>query len=68
MPRVWLYYGENDAILRTSLEPVESGVEVELNASKYRQIKAAEKKFWSFQVTLDRIFIAATSKGIKRFR
>lgn len=67
MPKIWLTVSDSD-IIHTSLVPVEDGVEVEVPASKYRQIKAAEKRFWAAQVVLDRWLHNALNKGIKRFK
>lgn len=59
MPKVWLAYdyghGEYymlDAAPTSDTDP--QTIAVEMNGSLYRQIRAAEKKFWKFQNLLER--------------
>lgn len=66
MPKVWLYL-KDDTTIQMFSEPVEDGVEVEVKASKYRQVQAAEKRWWLAQVTLDRWYHRAVNDGVKRF-
>ena len=64
MPRVWLYqevdYFHGD-VLRTEmhLEEVPNSKPVEINASLFRQILAANKKYDKFQGILDKFYVEA---------
>lgn len=58
MPRVWLVvdkYGEY-VVYPARPETDEEVVEVDMNASLYRQIKDAVKKYYKFQDVLERFY------------
>jgi hypothetical protein len=59
MPKVWLSYdydhGEYHMLDFAPTSDIDSQVvAVEMNGSLYRQIRAAERKFWKFQNVLEK--------------
>lgn len=74
MPRVWLSYDFGTAEWQMWDEYPEFAssevAEVEMNASLYRQIRAAQKKFYKFQGILDKFFTEAQqdAEHVRRVR
>lgn len=52
VPKVWISSDEDTNQMEVSLREVEGAVMVEMNASLYRQIEAANKKYGVFQKLL----------------
>lgn len=52
MPKVWIIQDEDTDQMSVSLTETENAVPVDMNASLYRQIVAANKKYGVFQSLL----------------
>jgi hypothetical protein len=52
MPKVWIIHDEETDQMLVSLNEVDGAVPVDMNASLYRQIVAADKKYGVFQKLL----------------
>lgn len=66
VPRVYVSYDTDTGLLSVSTEESWHGVPVEMNNSLYRQIKAANKKFWQFQDKLGEIYETSDPDHPKR--
>lgn len=52
MPKVWITHDEETDQMSASLNETDNAVPVDMNASLYRQIVAANKKYGVFQKVL----------------
>lgn len=68
MPRVWIT--PDTSFWTVVREEDDEGKAVEMNASLYRQIKAAEKQFFKFQEILYKFYIEAAKHpdSVRRVR
>lgn len=73
MPKVWLCEWPDGELYFQHTKPVETynefplrAVEVEINNSLYRQIKAAEDKYFKFQAAMERWLEEAEAGRLKR--
>lgn len=69
MPRVWLAMwpdGEMYVSLTKPLEENVDSVEVEMNNSLYRQIQAADTKYYKFQAAMLNWLVEAQEGRLKR--
>lgn len=57
MPRVWIRFDTANNLMSVSDVECWDGVPVEMNASLYRQIQSAVKKFWEFQDLLGKWYL-----------
>ena len=57
VPRVWLTVEEYGMGMYT--EPQSDGMPVDMNASLYRQIRAAEKQYDKFQGIMEKFYMEA---------
>lgn len=69
LPRVWIVVDDPDHLVVYDREHPD-GVPVDMNASLYRQIKAATQKFWKFQDVMARMYQEAVlhPKTVRRVR
>lgn len=66
MPKVWLTFNTDDGHMEVRTEECWDGIPVEMNNSLYRQIRAAEKKYWAFQQKLSKWYDQAADGKLRR--
>lgn len=67
MPKVWLNYEPDDRVYYLDTFPDgPNAVEVEMNGSLYRQIVAAERKFYKFQMKIAQWHEEVSAGKLKR--
>lgn len=66
MPKVWLTFNTDDGHMEVRNEECWDGIPVEMNNSLYRQIRAAEKKYWAFQDKLSKWYDQAADGKLRR--
>lgn len=69
MPKVWLVWSEDPEQVKvqtTRPSDIECSVQVEMNNSLYRQIKAAETKYFKFQDAMKSWFAEIEAGRLKR--
>lgn len=66
MPKVWLRYNLENGLVDVTTVECWDGIPVEMNNSLYRQIRAAEKKYWNFQTKLNKWYDEAADGKLGR--
>ncbi len=69
MPKLWLCMWPDGEMYLSAKKPVEDkvdSVEVEMNNSLYRQIEAADTKYYKFQAAMLNWFVEAQEGRLKR--
>jgi hypothetical protein len=69
MPRVWIAYDDDNNLVVDTIENPD-GTPVDMNASLFRQIQAANTRFYKFQGILMRMYLEAVRhpKTVRRVR
>lgn len=66
MPKVWLRFNTDDGGIDILTEESWDGIPVEMNNSLYRQIRAAERKYFAFQDKLSKWYDQAAEGKLGR--